>query len=85
MSPAQPSLSDRTAPCGDPAILHLRRGTYVAEWAVLSHGVVSFAGRRRERDLLGERLYPARRESVSLAAGERVEWIDAGHEMADTA
>ena len=82
MAPAQLSPAEHTAPPGGPAVLHLRRGTYVAEWAVLSHGVVSFAGRRRERDLSGERFYPARRESVRLAVGERVEWIDADHAVA---
>lgn len=81
MSPPQLSPPNPTATLGGRAILHLRRGTYVAELAVLSHGILSYTGRRRERDLCGDRFYAPRRESVRLAPGEWVEWIDNDREL----
>ncbi len=80
---ARPRPADRTAPgrwdiapTTGPGVLHLRRGVYVAEWAVEHGGVVTFCGRRRERDLHGDRLYPVRKETVRLRPGEWVEWLD---------
>lgn len=56
--------------------MYLRGRVIVAEWAREHDGLVSFRGRRRERDLLsGDRYYPIRSETVRLRAGERVEWL----------
>jgi hypothetical protein len=61
-----------------PATIHLTRGTYVADHAELtSAGIVTYPGRRRERDLTGDRLYPTHTMSHKLRAGERVDWTSA--------
>jgi hypothetical protein len=57
------------------AELHLHRGEYVAEYAEqFGSGVITYTGRRRERDLRGERLYEMHTRSIRLAPGEWVEW-----------
>ncbi len=69
-------------PTAGPAVLRLLRATIVAEWAELTGDVVTYRGRRRERDVRGVRLYPAHARSVRLRAGEWVEWVGAGRETA---
>jgi hypothetical protein len=71
-----------TMPTAGPAILHLHRGTYVADGAELSGGIVTYRGRRRERDLQGDRLYELHTRSVKLRAGEWVEWVGRHLEVA---
>ncbi len=39
-------------------------------------GIVTYNGRRRERDFSGERFYSPHTRSVRLRAGEWVEWAD---------
>jgi hypothetical protein len=60
---------------GAPAVVHLRGGEYVAERAELDAEVVTFTGRLRRRDLIGEYRYPERVRSHRLRAGEWVEWV----------
>jgi hypothetical protein len=56
------------------ALIHLRTGVYVAEHAELHHGVVSFTGRLRVKDLTGERVYEQTTRSHRLASSEWIEW-----------
>lgn len=63
---------------GDPsgaATLHLKRGEYIASDATLDHGIVTYTGQFRVRDLTGERLYETHTRSVRLAPGEWIEWL----------
>jgi hypothetical protein len=62
-----------------PAIIHMRDGTFVASFAELSHGVVTFTGALRVRDLAGARTYQGKTRSHRLRSGEWVEWTGQEH------
>jgi hypothetical protein len=67
-----------TATRAGAAVLHLKRGEYVASWAELDDGIVNFTGSLRVRDLAGERTYEERTVSHRLAPSEWIVWESDG-------
>lgn len=65
-----------TTPTTGPAVLHLRKGVYVADDAELRDGLVTYHGKLRVRDLTGTRFYQPHTRTVKLAPGEWIEWIE---------
>jgi hypothetical protein len=57
-----------------PAVIYLRKGTYLASHAELTRGVLTYTGHLRRRDLLGVYHYEEHTRTVRLRPDERVEW-----------
>lgn len=68
--------SNRPPDLSGPAVIHTRRGKFVATHAEISSGIVSFEGNLRVRDYKGERTYPRTHRSIKLEPGEWIEWLD---------
>jgi hypothetical protein len=56
------------------ATIAIERRIYVADTAVYDGAAVSFTGRLRVRDLLGDRLYEPVTMTVPIARVERITW-----------
>jgi hypothetical protein len=71
----EPSLRAGRVVSG-PATVRVGGNAYVCSECKLDSGAVTFTGRLRIRDLIGERLYPSRTITVPIGRVERVEWVN---------
>lgn len=57
------------------AIIRVAGAVYLAEHCQLAGATVTFTGRRRIRDLSGERLYAPRTITIPAGRVDRIEWL----------